>query len=318
MLLTPFRFSRLSSVHPQLRCSAILLLVFLLSSFLPIHIKASATTNPIKNILKVGTIYSSTSYVNEPVAAKNNLGFDYELSQKFANYLNATLQIIPYSTISDLLRDLRQHKIDLVAAGMTKTADRSKGFIYSPPLYQVRQQLIYKMGATKRPKSFKDLKGSILVTENSSHAALLELAQHKIPNLDWATTTKHNHEDLLMQVAQGKIKYTITDSSLLAIHRRYTPELGIGFSLTKSEDVVWILAKQKSKWLADKLLDFWSIELKKGTFEQLDEKYFGHIQRFDFVDTRAFIRAVKRTLPRYQKYFERYAGKLDWRKIAAT
>lgn len=313
MLLTQFKLCRF-----PLRCSGTLLVVGLLSSFLPIHIHATNIDAPIKKILKVGTIYSATSYVHEPVAAKNNLGFDYELSQKFANYLNATLQVIPYDNITNMLRDLRRHKIDVVAAGMTKTEDRSKGFIYSPPLYQIRQQLIYKMGSTKRPKNFKQLKGSILVTANSAHAALLEQVQQKIPRLDWQTTTRYNPEELMMQIAQGKIKYTIADSSLLAIHRRHTPELGIGFSVSKPEDVVWILAKQKSKWLVNQLLNFWSIELKQGTFAQLNEKYFGHIQRFDFVDTRAFIRAIKRTLPRYKKYFQRYAGNLDWRKLAAT
>jgi membrane-bound lytic murein transglycosylase F len=48
------------------------------------------------------------------------------------------------------------------------------------------------------------------------------------------------------------------------------------------------------------------------------EKYFGHVKRFDYVDTRAFIRAVKFRLPQFERWFKSYAGELDWRKLAAT
>jgi membrane-bound lytic murein transglycosylase F len=51
---------------------------------------------------------------------------------------------------------------------------------------------------------------------------------------------------------------------------------------------------------------------------QLEEKYFGHVRRFDYVDTRAFIRAIATTLPKYQLLFELNADDIPWLKLAAT
>ena len=51
---------------------------------------------------------------------------------------------------------------------------------------------------------------------------------------------------------------------------------------------------------------------------KLEEKYFGYVNSFDFVDTRAFIRALDKKLPKWQPLFEKYAGDFDWRLIAAV
>jgi membrane-bound lytic murein transglycosylase F len=54
-----------------------------------------------------------------------------------------------------------------------------------------------------------------------------------------------------------------------------------------------------------------------GTLEKLEEKYFGHVGSFDYVDTKTFLNAIDTKLPLLRPLFEKYAGTLDWRLLAA-
>jgi len=122
----------------------------------------------------------------------------------------------------------------------------------------------------------------------------------------------------MAMIANGEISYTIADSTTFEINRRYMPELRAGPTLKKQQPIVWLLPPNNSDQLMSDLLAFWHHEKRVGTLAQLNEKYFAHVKRFDYVDTRAFLRAIDNKLPRYQARFEQYAGELDWRKLAAT
>ena len=267
--------------------------------------------------IRVGTLYGATTYVVIQ-DHKNATGFDYELAKMFAETIGAHLTIKVFDNIGELFAALEQHDIDFIAAGITATTAREKNFIFSPPLYQVKQQLVYKTHKTKRPRQYKDIKDGLLVVADSAYIDTLNRAKAKNPDLTWTTTDEHSLEELLSMVINEKIKYTVADSTTLAVNRRYAPDLGIGFSMTKKENVAWVLSQENSDELLSQMLDFWQQAQASGTLDLLHEKYFGHVAKFDFVDTKAFIKAVKKKLPRYKSTFQKHAGKLDWRKVAAT
>ena len=50
---------------------------------------------------------------------------------------------------------------------------------------------------------------------------------------------------------------------------------------------------------------------------RIEEKYLGHGDDFDYVDTRTFLRAVDAVLPQLKPLFEKYAEEIDWRLLAA-
>ena len=58
---------------------------------------------------------------------------------------------------------------------------------------------------------------------------------------------------------------------------------------------------------------------RSGFLAQVNDRYFGHTEKFDYVGTRAFIRHFETRLPRYRQMFEE-AGEVwdvDWRLLAA-
>ncbi|MBQ4890021.1 membrane-bound lytic murein transglycosylase MltF [Shewanella sp. MMG014] len=269
---------------------------------------------PQRTVLKVGTLYGSQTYLNSD---QGESGFDYEMAAKFAEYLNVPLEMVPYHNRQQLFEALRQNDIDIVAAAITTTNNRREQFLLGPTLYEVNQVLIYKSGNLK-PRDFNDLQGDIsVISESAAVDTLIKLKQSN-PNLSWKQIVDGDNEELFSMVASGEVLYTIADSNSLLINQRYLPELRAGIVLDEKTQVVWLLPPVNSDYLLSSLLSFWHIQKRNGTLEHLNEKYFGHVKRFDYVDTRAFIRAIDNVLPEYQALFEKHAGDLDWRKLAAT
>lgn len=264
--------------------------------------------------LRVGTLYGPQIYMT---SGQGNSGFDYDMALRFAEYLNVPLKMVPYTNRSELYDALKKNDIDIIAAGMTETPARREQFRLGPPLYHVNQVLVYREGVAA-PKDISKLKGRITIIADSAFVETLTQLQKHHPSLVWDQVTDKDSEELLAMIANKEIDYTIADSSSVQINRRYLPDLRSGPVLEEKLDVVWLLPPTHSDGLMSQLLAFWHQEKLAGTLDHLNEKYFGHVKRFDYIDTRAFLRAIETVLPRYRQLFETHAGDLDWRKLAAT
>ncbi|MBB1320202.1 membrane-bound lytic murein transglycosylase MltF [Shewanella sp. SR43-8] len=294
----------------------IILLCGVLSACQPvdIHEVDIAAPAPKRTVLKVGTLYGPQIYLNSD---QGESGFDFEMAQRFADYLAVPLEMIPYTNRKQLFAALKENKIDIIAAGIAKTPNRSQQFKLGPTLYKVNQVLVYREG-TPEPKDIGTLSGEITVMANSSSVNTLTKLQKDYPELMWNQVNDKDNEELFALIANGELNYTISDSNSLLINQRFLPELRAGMILEEKVEVVWLLPPRNSDRLMSQLLAFWHQERRAGTLEHLNEKYFGHVKRFDYVDTRAFIRAIDNILPEYRSFFEQYSGELDWRKLAAA
>ncbi|TCI05329.1 membrane-bound lytic murein transglycosylase MltF [Corallincola luteus] len=263
--------------------------------------------------LRVGTIYSSTTYLFGPNGPE---GIDYELAKQLADYLGVELKMVPSYTIDDLFTQLNAGRVDILAAGLAVTDQRREFYSFSPAYQWISQKVVYKKGR-KRPRNLGQLDGVIRVIANSSHAETLERFKTDYPNLDWEVTTEHDSEELMQKVLAGDIDFTIVDSSQLDLFRRYHTELSLAFTVVKEQPVAWLMQKGNNDALQAALIEFFGEMQSSGMIAQLEEKYFGHVGQFDYVDTRAFMRAVERKLPSIKPMFEQYAAELDWRLLAA-
>ncbi|WP_137226441.1 membrane-bound lytic murein transglycosylase MltF [Shewanella sp. MEBiC00475] len=294
----------------------IILICGILSACQPVDIQKVDIAAPAlkRTELRVGTLYGPQIYLNSELGES---GFDFEMAQRFADYLSLPLKMIPYTNRKQLFAALKDNKIDIIAAGIAKTPNRSQQFKMGPTLYKVNQVLVYKEG-TPEPKDISTLSGEITVMANSSSVNTLTKLQKDYPDLLWNQVNDKDNEELFALIANGELNYTISDSNSLLINQRFLPELRAGMILEEKVEVVWLLPPNNSDRLMSRLLAFWHKERRAGTLEHLNEKYFGHVKRFDYVDTRAFIRAIDNILPEYRSFFEQYSGELDWRKLAAA
>lgn len=269
-----------------------------------------------RGVLRVGTLNNQLSYF---IGSEGPTGLEYELAKQFADQLDVKLEIKPAYHLTGLLPALENHEVDIVAAGLSHTPDRLQKFNAGPAYYYVSQQVIYKKG-TWRPRNLQQLidkKAELHVVKGSQYEYTLTQLSEINPDLKWKTTTTEDNTDLLKDVAEGKIAFTVVDSVSLSITQRLHPNLALAFELTEDKPISWFIRKTDDDSLYALMLEFFGNLNQSGKLASLEEKYFGHIQSFDYVDTRAFIRSLESKLPQYKKLFQTYSKEFDWRLIAA-
>ncbi|MTI63331.1 membrane-bound lytic murein transglycosylase MltF [Methylophaga sp.] len=266
--------------------------------------------------LRVLSRYSLTSYY---VKGDTLAGFEYELAQRFAERLGVELKIIVPENLSNVLRLIEEGKADIAAAGLTVTEQRKSHIRFGPVYHEVTQQLVYKHG-TGKPEDITDITdGQLEVVADSSHVEQLQSLQEEIPELDWRENVELDNSGLLELVQLELIDYTVVDSNEMSANQSLFPELRVAFDISEPQPLGWAMPLSDDDTLYLEVLDFFHDMEASGELDKLIEKYYGHIRRFDYVDTRAVHRRIQTHLPRYKDLFQQ-AGEqfgFDWHLLAA-
>ena len=275
--------------------------------------------NPYTAIKNRGSLIVGT--INNPIyyfiGNEGESGLEYELAKNFADYLGVRLQIKTLENNDQLFNELENNNIDIAAANLLFQPQRAEKVQLGPSYTSASWQLVYKKGEN-RPKDLAQVQQEIIISAGEDLEKLLSQAQKKLPALKWQNNKQLTQEELLIQVAEGKIPYTIANSIDVAAAQQIRPNLAIAFDLTDEMTVHWYLSNKSYNELQAGLLDFMNNAIETGLIDRIEEKYFHHITAFDYVDTQAYLEAVEKILPQYQPLFEKYKGNLDWRLLAAV
>lgn len=266
-----------------------------------------------RDSIKVGILHGPTSYY---VGVDGPVGFELELSQALADKLGVKLELYPSYHLDELLQKLKAGQVDYIAGGLTVTEQRKHHYRASPAYRWINEVLVFRQGNVW-PRSLEELTDTVVVVKDSSHAETLQRLSQDHPDLDWTEHPKLDADEILQQVVDGQISYTVTDSNQLALNRRFYPNLSIAFTVRDNLPVSWMLADNQDDSLYAVLIEFFGSMYQGGELIALEDKYFGHIQMFDYVDTLTYIEAIEQTLPTFKQWFIQYAGELDWRLLAA-
>ncbi len=281
----------------------------------------SKPENELERIKHSGTLHvitrnAATTYYEGP---EGPTGLEYDLAKGFADKLGVKLQMEVAGNVSEVLAKLAEGEADLAAAGLTVTAPRKLWARFTPPYQMITQQLVYRVG-TRRPRSLARLNGTLEITSQSSHEEQLHTLHSKYRNLSWTTNKEAESEELLSMVWEKLIDYTIADSNEVSMNQHYYPELRVAFDISEPQPLAWALPKFKDDSLYKAASDYFRELKKSGKLDKLIERYYGHLEDFDYVGTRIYIRHTHTRLPKYRQLFK-YSAKeygLDWRLLAAT
>lgn len=308
---------------------ALLSLIILLSGC-QIDSKPQSELDKIRErgILRIGTLNNQLSYFIGPDGPS---GLDYELAQEFASQLGVKLEVKPIYRASALFPALKNGEIDIVAGGQIQTPERLKQFRPGPAYYYVSQQLVYKKGEYK-PSSLtrlikqqnellsddsSDINDILRIVSDSHFQHTLEAIAEDKPDFHYGLDSNSDVNDLLKQVSEGTLSYTVADSVEISLAQRIYPDIASAFELTEDQPISWFIRRSDDESLYALMIEFFGTKKQSGSLASLEEKYLGHIGSFDYVDTRAFIRALDSKLDKWQELFQKYSDEFDWRLIAA-
>jgi membrane-bound lytic murein transglycosylase F len=266
--------------------------------------------------LRVVTRDTPTAYFVTP---EGPAGPEYDLVRGFAEELGVTLVIETVESVSEILPHVNEGKAHMAAAGLSMTESRREYLSFGHPYNSVDMHLIYKLG-TGKPRSIEETIGRhIEVVAASSHSDMMESLSLAYPELDWSENADVEVTDLLEKVARGELDFTIADSTEFNIQRHFYPDLRIALDLRVDDPIAWAFKKNEGDSLLGRADEYLIRAGRAGFVAQVNDRYFGHTEKFDYVGTRAFIRHFESRLPRYRDLFEGAAESagLDWRLVAA-
>jgi membrane-bound lytic murein transglycosylase F len=266
--------------------------------------------------LRVVTRDTPTAYF---VGPDGPAGPEYDLFRGFAESLGVSLVIETVESVSEILPHVNEGKSHMAAAGLSMTDSRREFLSFGYPYNSVDMHLIYKLGSGK-PRSIEETIGRhIEVVASSSHSDMMDSLSVAYPELDWSENADVEVVDLLEKVARGELDFTIADSTEFNIQRHFYPELRIALDLQIADPIAWAFKKKEGDSLLARADDYLILADRIGFLERVNDRYFGHTEKFDYVGTRAFIRHFESRLPRYREMFEGAAdnASVDWRLVAA-
>ncbi len=237
-------------------------------------------------------------------------GPEYDMVRAYAHSIGVKPKFVIKRSVAGLLHALAEGKGDLVAAGITVTPPRKKQFDFGPPYQQIRQQVVCRRDGTI-PADVDDLaKVDLEVIADSSYVTRLKALRKTHPDLHWRTNASVGTEQLLRKVWKAQLDCTIADSDIVAINRRFFPNLKVAFDLTRSQSLAWVLPHGSDK-LRHSLDDWLQDYREQGALKRLMAHYYAHVKVFDYVDTRTYVRRIESRYPEYQSLFEKAGDTWD-------
>jgi membrane-bound lytic murein transglycosylase F len=245
-------------------------------------------------------------------------GFDYELAKEFAERLGVRLRVVPCRTWEDMLAALNRGRGDLIAAGTEITRSRARQVAFSNSYREVQQHLISHRRLAP-VVSLQDLAGKTVdVGRGSAHHERLEELRRE--GIDVAIRVHDNMPDdlLIQQVARGDVDFTVANSNIALMIRRYYPSAAVQPLGRETMPLGWAV-RHDARRLLDKINEFFRSMSQTGRLEDIYEKYHWNIGDFDYIDLKAFHERTRTRLPRFRPFIKDAALRngFDWCLIAA-
>jgi membrane-bound lytic murein transglycosylase F len=314
--------------------AAIVSLLLIFSGCIDIYENMSSVD--IADIKKRGKLVALTSYgPNSYFLYKGQpMGYEYELLNKLCLDLGVQLEIVIVKDLDNIPNMLNSGAGDIVAANIAVTKKKARSLEFTEHLTLTRQVLIQRAAGYTAPRadarktelvrSTVDLIGKRVHVRGGSpyHTRLKNLSEEiggdiEIVEVPASVLT----EDLIKQVSDGEIDYTVADESTALINRAYYPGIDADTAISFPQRIAWVV-RNKSPELRE-TVNAWIRKMKTtdGYSVIYNRYYRDPIQYRERLASQLSASAPGGgQLSRYDAAFKKAAKEsgLDWRLLAAV
>lgn len=263
------------------------------------------------------TLNSSISYFDyrgEP------MGFQYELAKQFAQSLGLKLEMKTARNTDELVTMLLQGEGDLIAYPLpvTKKIKDSVAFCGEGI---ITHQVLVQRNNNKNQKvltNVTELIGKDVYAKPGKHLERLINLDKELGGgirIHEVTNDSITNEDLIMQVSNGTIDYTISDNDLARLNKTYYPNLNINLAVSFDQRASW--AVRKTSPLLSEAANLWhEANATSPAYKASTKKYFELSKRLPHGP----ILSIKDgKISHFDHLFKKYASEVgwDWRVIAS-
>lgn len=270
-----------------------------------------------EGVLHVITRNAPTTYYQD---RDGPTGFEYELAHKFAQDLGVELRVRVVDSNAEILSVLERNYAHIGLAGLTAGDHRKEKFHTVPNRLTTESVVIYHRDAASAKKPSDLDNRTIHTLTDSNHLDHLAKLSPTLDSLEWHAHDQLDTAGLLAKVESGEFPLAVIDANELALNQVFFPNVKRGFSLNEPEELVWLFPKQQDQTLVQAARTFLQGVKENGTFSQIRERFYGHLDRLNYVGAQTFVKQVNERLPTYEHWFRKYgaAEGIDWKLLAAV
>jgi membrane-bound lytic murein transglycosylase F len=244
----------------------------------------------------------------------------YVLASRFAEQLGVPLRLYTVRTREAAIEEVAAGRAHVAAAGLSTGIELPDGTQFGPGYQRVQEHLIFRR-RTPQPDSIgAAASGQIEVATGSAHQRTLEDLRLREPDLAWIERSDTDTEEILAEVSQGRVQFTLASSTEFALNRSVHPELAIALDLSPERALAWVVSTVGfDTSLLARVNAFFVYAREEGLVASMIDRYYGQDDRFDYLLSRNFMEHLESRLPEYLGWFQEAADKhgVDWRLLAA-
>lgn len=266
--------------------------------------------------LVVLTLYSSTSYF---IYRGEPMGFQYELSEQFAKSLGVKLRVEVAKNAEELIHKLLAGEGDMIAYNLPVTKEWKDSLTYCGEDIITHQVIVQRNGRQDKPLTdvTQLIDKDVYVKPGKYHERLVNLDEELGGGIriHEVTSDSITVEDLITQVAQGKIAYTVADNDLAQLNKTYYSNLNTNLSISFDQRSSW--AVRKDSPLLAAAANKWHQENMTSPAYQASTKRYFEISKAMPHTSILSVRDGK--ISHFDNLFKKYAKEIgwDWRLLAS-
>lgn len=259
--------------------------------------------------LVVLTLYSSTTYFNY---RGEEMGFQYELSQQFAQSLGIKVQIKVANSVPEMVDMLMTGEGDLVAYPLLVTKERKDSLLFCGEEIITHQVLVQRnSGKTQPIKDVTELiDKDVYVKPGKYYDRMMNLNEEigggiRIHQVDYDSITI---EDLITQVSQGIISYTVCDNDVALLNKTYYSNLDVSLPVSYDQRASWAV-RRDCPLLAEAATEWHSANLTSPAYTASMKRYFEISKAIPYT---AILSLKDGRISHFDHLFKKYSKDIDW------
>ena len=280
--------------------------------------------------LRALTTYSATSYF---LYKGRPMGYEFEMLERFSDYLGVELEIIVVKNVDELIAYLNAGKADILAHGLAVTSNRQEDVAFTEYLYLTHQVLVqrkpenwYKMKWHNIEKNviqdaIELIGDTVSLRNNSSYKERISNLSSELGGEIIVDTVSGElvTDEIIKLVVDGEIKYTVADNNIASIMASYYPILDIEVPISFSQRIAWATRKESNDILD--VANEWIEKFKKETdYYVIYNKYFKNKRAFKLREKSEFYSLNNQEISPYDNLIIKYNDKnlkWDWRLLTS-
>jgi len=230
------------------------------------------------------TDYNSTNYF---VYRGTPMGYQYELLKSLANQLDVKLVLEINNDLNQCFEGLNTGEYDIIALGLTITKERNELVDFTIPITQTRQVLVQrKPDKWRKMKTYDEVEQHLIrnplqlvgktinIQKNTTFNSRLKNLSDEIGgNIFIIEDPEKEVEELITDVVNKEIDYTICDEHIALVNEKYYPDIDVKTPISFQQNIAWAVKKGDSVFLTE--INNWLANFNKSiTSRFIYNKYF--------------------------------------------